>query len=449
MPILRSIELFTGTGGLALGIARAGFRHQLLAEIDRYALATLEENRPRVAEMRDWPIVPKDVAEIDYGLSAGEVDLLAAGTPCQPFSLGGKHQGQNDARNMFPEVFRATRELRPRAILVENVRGLIRKATKPYFEYILRRLTLPQRVPLEGEDWQAHDARLIKAIEIGIDTADELRYEVHSEILNVADFGVPQRRERIFIVAFRDDLEARPFEAEPTHSRDALLHAQFVDGSYWREHGIPSQPVPATLSGRVSQLSKGPPPAELRWRTVRDALEGLPEPLDFQEHVLFANHAGKPGARSYVGHTGSPMDEPAKTLKAGVHGVPGGENMLRRADGSVRYFTLREAARLQTFPDEYRFSGPWSEIIRQLGNAVPVQMAEEVARSIRCALEDAATGEPTVRENVRLQEPRVLGEGMRRVDGVRVALFDAILDRRSGSSLDPAQAPRLRKGPSR
>ena len=155
----------------------------------------------------------------------------------------------------------------------------------------------------------------------------------------------------------------------------------------------------------------GPPPADLRWRTVRDALTGLPEPVDFQEHALFANHAGKPGARSYVGHTGSPMDEPAKTLKAGVHGVPGGENMLRRADGSVRYFTPREAARLQTFPDEYCFSGPWSEIVRQLGNAVPVWMAERMARSIRGLLEGAATKGRGGREDDRRREPWRLGEG--------------------------------------
>ena len=416
MPTLRSIELFTGTGGLALGIARAGFTHQLLVEIDRHALATLEQNRQSVAAMRDWPIVPDDVAEIDYGPLAGEVDLLAAGTPCQPFSLGGKRQGHRDARNMFPEVFRATRELRPRSILVENVRGLMRKATKPYFDYIVRQLTLPQRVPLEGEDWRAHDARLARAMETGVDGSDDLRYEVHAEILNVADFGVPQRRERIFIVAFRDDLGARSFEADRTHSRDALLHAQFVEGSYWREHGILPQPVPASLAGRVRELSTGPPPADLRWRTVRDALTGLPEPVDFQEHALFANHAGKPGARSYVGHTGSPMDEPAKTLKAGVHGVPGGENMLRRADGSVRYFTPREAARLQTFPDEYCFSGPWSEIVRQLGNAVPVRMAERMARSIRGLLEGAATKGRAGREDDRRREPWRLGEELLRVD---------------------------------
>lgn len=95
-----------------------------------------------------------------------------------------------------------------------------------------------------------------------------------------------------------------------------------------------------------------------------------------------------PGARSYTGHTGSPFDEPAKTLKAGDHGVPGGENMLARVDGSVRYFTVREAARLQTFPDDYLFRGAWTEAMRQLGNAVPVRLAETVARSVARTLED-------------------------------------------------------------
>jgi DNA (cytosine-5)-methyltransferase 1 len=95
-----------------------------------------------------------------------------------------------------------------------------------------------------------------------------------------------------------------------------------------------------------------------------------------------ANHQFNPGARSYPGHSGSPLDEPGKTLKAGDHGVPGGENMLLRTDGSVRYFTVREAARLQTFPDDYVFRRAWSATMRQLGNAVPVRLAEVVARSV-------------------------------------------------------------------
>lgn len=102
------------------------------------------------------------------------------------------------------------------------------------------------------------------------------------------------------------------------------------------------------------------------------------------------NHRFQPGARSYPGHTGSPIDEPAKTLKAGDHGVPGGENMLRLPGGSIRYFSVRESARLQTFPDDYLFRGSWMETMRQLGNAVPVRLAEVVARSIKDQLETAS-----------------------------------------------------------
>jgi DNA (cytosine-5)-methyltransferase 1 len=115
--------------------------------------------------------------------------------------------------------------------------------------------------------------------------------------------------------------------------------------------------------------------------TVRDAIGDLPDPEKRLRNDI-PNHKFNPGARSYPGHTGSPLDEAAKTLKAGDHGVPGGENMLARADGSVRYFTVREAARLQTFPDDYIFSGSWTETMRQLGNAVPVKLAEKVARSV-------------------------------------------------------------------
>jgi DNA (cytosine-5)-methyltransferase 1 len=120
---------------------------------------------------------------------------------------------------------------------------------------------------------------------------------------------------------------------------------------------------------------------------VRDALEGLPDPEAHPKlATAFSNHRFQPGARSYKGHTGSPLDEPAKTLKAGDHGVPGGENMLLRPDGSVRYFSVRESARLQTFPDEFLFHGSWTETMRQLGNAVPVELAALVAASVHSQL---------------------------------------------------------------
>jgi len=130
-------------------------------------------------------------------------------------------------------------------------------------------------------------------------------------------------------------------------------------------------------------------PTEQAWRTVRDALHDLPEPTDFP-HGKILNHRLQAGARSYAGHTGSPMDEAAKTLKAGVHGVPGGENMLMRPDGTVRYFSVRESARLQTFPDDYELHGSWSEAMRQLGNAVPVEFARLIASDVANQLRKAA-----------------------------------------------------------
>ena len=115
--------------------------------------------------MRDWRVLCEDVARLDYRPHADRIDLLAAGAPCQPFSLGGKHRGDSDDRNMFPEVLRAVRELRPRAILIENVRGLLRPTFRPYFSYILRQLELPDLVTVEDEDWTSHDARLVEQID--------------------------------------------------------------------------------------------------------------------------------------------------------------------------------------------------------------------------------------------------------------------------------------------
>lgn len=127
-------------------------------------------------------------------------------------------------------------------------------------------------------------------------------------------------------------------------------------------------------------------PPELRpWKTIRDALVDIPKDGD----VCFfpSEHIVRHGAREYPGHTGSPIDEPAKTIKAGGHGVPGGENMIKFQDGSFRYFTIFEAKRIQTFPDSYRIIGSWTEAMRQLGNAVPVSLAQTISSSIIARLE--------------------------------------------------------------
>ena len=133
---------------------------------------------------------------------------------------------------------------------------------------------------------------------------------------------------------------------------------------------------------KLRQLNLSPTMTHRPWRTVRDALEGMPKPRNTSMTGGFLNHRFQPGARAYKGHTGSLLDLPAKTLKAGDHGVPGGENMMVMDSGEVRYFTVRESARLQAFPDGYAFHGAWSETMRQLGNAVPVVLAHRVAASV-------------------------------------------------------------------
>jgi DNA (cytosine-5)-methyltransferase 1 len=171
-----------------------------------------------------------------------------------------------------------------------------------------------------------------------------------------------------------------------------LLYEQWLTGAYWERHGIKRPDRPNVAASLLARIERNDIPTSMSpWRTVRDALHGLPEPSNECGTVTIPNHVGIPGARSYQGHEGSRYDEPAKTLKAGGHGVPGGENMLLRDDGTVRYFTVRESARLQTFPDNYLFSGSRSEAMRQIGNAVPVIVAELLARRLYMLLAEFNT----------------------------------------------------------
>lgn len=367
-----ALDLFAGAGGLALGTHKAGFRTLAVLEVERNCLSTLDRNS-FAGKHRRWHVVNADLRHYDFSQFQDEVTLLTAGVPCQPFSLGGKHLGHEDERNLFPVAIKAVRQMRPKAILFENVKGLLRENFREFFEYVLLHLELPTVEQDSGEDWRYHKARLLKAR--ARKSRFKLTYEITPQLLNAADFGVPQRRERVFIIGFRTDIASAWDVPQPTHSVQALEAAKH-DGTYWQAHGLPrkgngSQP----LNGSFLAASQ-------RWRTVRDALDGLPEPRAMVEHPAFPNHVGNPGARPYKGHDGSPWDKPAKTLKAGVHGVPGGENTLQLSDGSVRYFTGREGARIQTFPDEYVFSGSWTETMRQIGNAVPVDLSEFMAKRI-------------------------------------------------------------------
>ena len=389
---MRAVELFAGAGGLAIGVSQAGFSPVAVIENNRYCCDTIRENRNRKLDpISHWPLTECDIRDFDFSSVHDEIDLVSGGPPCQPFSLGGKHRGHLDERDMFPQAIRAVRELQPRSFLFENVKGLTRQAFTNYFEYLRLQLTYPEISRRSSDSWTDHLARLERHHTHGKVTS--LQYRIVVQTLNAADYGVPQRRERTFIVGFRSDLATNWSFPRPTHCRDALLWSQWHSADYWGLHDL-SKPN-TTLSPRtevaVERLKEEP--ALLPWRTVRDALSGLPDPeKDSKAASSHHNHKFQPGARSYPGHTGSPLDEPAKTLKAGDHGVPGGENMLRRPDGTVRYFSVRESARLQDFPDEFRFHGSWTETMRQLGNAVPVTLAQSIAIDIRQHLEQCENG---------------------------------------------------------
>ena len=389
---MRAVELFAGAGGLGIGVSRAGFTPAAVIERDRYCCDTIRENQGRnLPALVHWPLIEADVRNFDFGSIDGQIDLVSGGPPCQPFSLGGKHRGHFDSRDMFPQAIRAVRELHPRAFLFENVKGLTRQTFANYFEFIRLQFTYPELSRRTSESWSDHLARLERHHTFG--RVNDLHYQVVTRVLNAADFGVPQRRERVFIVGFRADLDIEWSFPESTHSQDALLWSQWCSGDYWDGHGLPTPVLESNARTKAMARRINERPTLLPWRTTRDVLFDLPDPkTEPAASSQYPNHQFQPGARSYPGHTGSPLDEPAKTLKAGDHGVPGGENMLRRPNGEVRYFSVRESARLQAFPDEFLFHGSWTETMRQLGNAVPVTLAQVLATSIREHLERLGKG---------------------------------------------------------
>ncbi len=385
-----------------MGVSLAGFQSRSVVEWDKWACDTVRQNQQLGHPLvRDWPVVEGDVRqwskEFDVESLSGGLDLVAGGPPCQPFSMGGKHKAHQDARDMFPATVEVIRHLRPRAFIVENVKGLTRSSFHNYYQYILLQLEFPEIGRHPDESWADHHQRLQQFKTAKRRGHAGLTYNLLPTLVNAANYGVPQKRERVFIVGFRSDLPVRWSFPKETHSLDALLHDQWVTGEYWDRHRVVKRSRPSPPTAHATTIARlkglGLPPTRAPWRTVRDALVGLTDPEKTEGDAL--SHRFQGGARAYPGHTGSPLDLPAKTLKAGDHGVPGGENMMVRADGSVRYFTVRESARLQTFPDGYAFHGSWTEAMRQLGNAVPVALGRIVAASVaehllnedaRCAL---------------------------------------------------------------
>jgi DNA (cytosine-5)-methyltransferase 1 len=373
---LITINLCAGAGGLAIGLRKAGFENIEMFEKESHACETLRTNRASDRPTLAGNVHEEDVTAFDWTSVREPVGLLASAVPCQPFSLAGKHLAYEDGRNTFPALFRAIRKLMPAAVFVENVRGLLRTDFQAYFEYILRQLECPSITPRKHELWQDHNSRIRR---YQCSTRYIPEYRVVWRLLNAADFGVPQLRYRVFIVATRMELPPYGFPSA-THSQAALVQDQ-ESGDYWSARQIPPKPV-------FHRNGVGPSDARTSaWITVRDSIGDLPEPAAV-EALATMNHWLIPGARSYAGHTGSQLDWPAKAIKAGVHGVPGGENTVVDDSGETRYFTMREAARIQNFPDNHLFTGARLHVMRQVGNAVPCALAAAVARPLYEIIED-------------------------------------------------------------
>ncbi|MGQ7935432.1 DNA cytosine methyltransferase [Paraburkholderia sp. D1E] len=361
---LKCVELFAGCGGMAKGLENAGFRHLVKAEFNAAACATLRANCPDTHHREPSLILEADVRTIDWSSYQG-VDLVAGGPPCQPFSNGGRAAGPQDGRDMWPEAIRAVREMQPRAFLFENVKGLLRPAFSEYVRHILDCL---ERGGFE-------------------ESLDAPKYQVAVAKVNAADYGAPQKRERVLIAGVRVDCGTLPSFPVKTHSARRLYFDKWITGEYWQRHNLPrpnDDAIPRSTRVQLAELAySAEPPEEAAWLTCRDAFFSLGAP-SFKANVT--GHEPRRAGKQYEGHTGTLIDEPAKTLKAGVHGVPGGENMVVDLDGTSRHFTVREAARLQGLPDTFELPGSWSQAMRQLGNAVPVQLATTAGCWIASAL---------------------------------------------------------------
>lgn len=325
---LTAVDLFSGAGGLSLGLRQAGWKVEAAVENDMQAMATHKANFAGVEHLCG------DVRTVDFRAFGG-IDLIAGGPPCQPFSVSGKRLGSTDQRDMVPEFVRAIREARPRAFLMENVPGL---AMTRFDSYLLEQLS-----------------RL-----------ETLGYTVFKKVLLAADYGVAQNRRRLFLVGIRSDQKGRSFDF-PTAT-----------------HG---------------------PSTRRRYRTVAETLKGTPSDVANRAKVVFCknpvlrrspfagmmfNGKGRPLDLEGLGHTVPASAGGNRTHIVDPHGLvreyhahllAGKKPRVGHMEG-VRRLTVRESARLQSFPDHFDFLGRQSSRYSQVGNAVPPKLAEVVAQRI-------------------------------------------------------------------
>ena len=408
---LTSVEIFAGGGGMALGMRRAGFSHEALVEWWSPAAEILRHNAERDSDL--WTkdhVLQDDVRRLTSDLAGlRPVNLVAGGPPCQPFSLAGAGAGHSDERNMFPAALDVVRTLMPEYVVFENVPGLTRPSFAPYLDYVHDQLRRPEIRPEEGELWDEHHVRIRSS------TVQDL-YRVYQEEIEAADLGVAQSRKRIFLIAIRADVAGAsswPGIAR-THSRDVLLHEQWITGAYWERHALARPESPGRLKAQIERIRKtGIPTDRLPWQTLRDLLLDVPEPAADIAPEGWPNHLAIPGARTYPRHNGSPLDMPSKAIKAGVHGVGGGEGMMRELDGTVRYLSIREAALVQGFPRDYEFPGVRSRVMGVIGNAVAIDVAARIGEALiahRVEEESSAQSQRSERQEFAVEVEEILPE---------------------------------------
>lgn len=321
-----NIELFAGAGGMALGLEKAGFDSKALVEIDKDACKTLRNNRKK------WNVIEEDIINVaekgirKYINTSDEIDLISGGYPCQSFSYAGKKKGLDDTRGtLFYYYAKILNEIKPKLFLAENVKGLI-----------------------------SHDKG--KTLDIMLNVFKKSGYNVKWKLLNSWDYGVAQKRKRIFIIGTRKDIDIeykfpKPLEYKPV-LKDVLKNVP-------KSKGI-------SYSNKKKKVLDLVPPGGY-WKD-------LPEELA-KEYMGKSFYSG--GGRTGMARRIS-WDEPSLTLTCS----PSQKQTERCHPDETRPFTIREYARIQSFPDDWKFEGSISSIYKQIGNAVPVELAKHVGLSI-------------------------------------------------------------------
>lgn len=328
------LELFAGAGGLAVGMEKAGLKCVALNEIDKHACETLRTNRP------NWNVYEGDIKNFSFFSYHNQVDVVTGGFPCQAFSYAGKRLGFEDARGtLFYEFARVVKEVNPPICIGENVKGLL-----------------------------SHDNG--KTLQGMISILDEIGYNVVPvEVLKAINYKVPQKRERLILVGTRKDIDVKYEYPKPYKKiynlKDALKKGDLFDTNVPKSDGVKYP------ESKKNVLDLVPPKGY--WRDL---------PLEIQKDFMGASFylgGGKTGMARRIG-----WDEPCLTLTCS----PAQKQTERCHPDETRPFTVREYARIQTFPDNWHFSGPISQQYKQIGNAVPVNLGREIGYSIIKFLND-------------------------------------------------------------